>query len=88
MIGIVLAFTILLLLFRSLVFRRRGGKFHRVDVMNRQDGDDGRHESDSADEWPSLVSTDEGSALETKTLSEDERIELAVMQDRVLRMLR
>jgi hypothetical protein len=87
MVGIALAFTGLLLVFRSLFFQRRGGKLYRVHLMNRPDIDDDQHESDSSEEWPSVIGAEQDSASEPGTISEDQRIELAVMQDRIIRML-
>jgi hypothetical protein len=87
MIGIVVAFAGLLLLVRSLLFRRRGGNPYRVYLMNRGDRDDHPRESDSSDEWPSIIGAEEDSGLDRTSLSEAKRIELAVMQDRIIRML-
>ena len=86
MVGIALAFTGLLLVFRSLFFPRRGGKLYRVHLMNRPDIDDDQHESDSSEEWPSVIGAEQDSASEPGTISEDQRIELAVMQDRIIRL--
>ena len=72
-IAIGLAFTCLLIWFRSLLFKRRAGDLHRVYILSRGHDNNGREESNSAD---------------ARILSEDERIELAVMQDRMLRLLR
>ena len=83
MFGIALAFTGLLLVFRSLFFPRRGGKLYRVRLMNRPEIDDDQRESDSSEEWPSGI----GAASETGTISEEKRIELAAMHDRAIRML-
>jgi hypothetical protein len=70
-----------------LLFPRRGGKPYRVRPKNRPDGDDDQHESDSSEEWPSVIGAEQDSASEPGTISEDQRIELAVMQDRIIRML-
>ena len=87
MVGIALAFTGLLLVFRSLFFPRRGERLYRVRLMNRPDIDDDQHESDSSEEWPSVIGAEQDSASEPGTISEDQRIELAVMQDRIIRLL-
>jgi hypothetical protein len=55
MIGVALAFTCLLLLFRNLLFKRRVQSPHRIYLMNPPDGHDSPFESDSSAEWPSII---------------------------------
>lgn len=87
MIGVALAFTCLLLLFRNLLFRRRVQDPHRVYLMSHTDGHDGRYESNSSDEWPSIISAEADSSAQDESVAKDKRIELASMQDRTIRML-
>lgn len=86
MVGIALAFTVLLLFLRSRLFGRLGGMTHRVYLMNRTDGGGGP-ESDCLEEWPSVIDVEDDSDSRKKPLSEDERIELAVAQYRILSLL-
>ena len=87
-IGIALAFTGLLLWFRSFLFKRGAAERHRVYIMCHGRSDNGPDDSNSTDDWPSIIGAEEDSAAPARILSEDERIELAVMQDRMLRLLR
>lgn len=86
MIGLALTFTGLLLLLRALFFPGRSGKPYRIHVLNRPGGDE-RRGTDSSDEWPSMNGAEEDRALETTAISENKCIELAVMNDRIIRML-
>ena len=88
MIGIALVFTGLLLWFRSLLFKRGAGDLHRVYIVRDRHDDNGWDDSNTADGWPSIIGAEEDSVSEGRVLSADERIELAVMQDRMLRLLR
>ncbi|HXM34803.1 MAG TPA: hypothetical protein VN920_06430 [Pyrinomonadaceae bacterium] len=85
--AIALALTCLLLWFRSLLFKRRAGDLHLVYIMSHGQDDNGPNETDSADDWPSIIVAEDDSPVKVSALSEDQRIELAVMQDRMFRLL-
>ena len=87
MIGFAPAFTVLLLVSRSLFFPGRGGQRDRLSLMNRPDTDDNQHDSDSSKEGPSVIGTEQDSTSQTGARSDEKRIELAVMRDRIIRML-
>jgi hypothetical protein len=86
-IAIALAFTCLLLWFRSLLFKRRAGDPHRVYIMSHGHDDGDREDSNSADDWPSIIGAEEDSPVKVSALSADQRIGLAVMQDSMLQLL-
>ena len=88
LMAIALAFTCLLLWFRSLLFKRRAADLHCVYIMSHGHDDNGRDESNSSDDWPSIIVAEEDSPVKVSVLSEDQCIELAVMQDRMLRLPR
>jgi hypothetical protein len=81
--GLIVAMTGLLLLLRSLLVggTSKPNKYQRVYFMSFDDGGDDRQDSD--DEWPSLIGTDETSAPKVSGLSEDERIQLATMEEQI-----
>ena len=87
-VGIALAFTGLLLLLRSLLFRHPAGKSHLVHVMNPTNGGNDRADPGSPEEWPSIIGAEESSDSCAHDLSEEDRIQLAVTQERIFRMLR
>ena len=87
-VGVALAFTGLLLLLRNLLFRRPAGRSHVVHMLNPVDGGNDRPDPGSLEEWPSIIGGEERSVPDSDKLSEEDRIQLAVMQERILRMIR
>lgn len=85
---LILGIPALLLLLRSLLVRGTStpNQQHRVYLMKFDDGGDGTQGSN--DEWPALVGTEEVSSSKVRELSEDERIQLAIMEEQVLRFIR
>jgi len=85
---LVLGTTALLLLLRSLLVRGTSApnQRHRVYLMRVSDGGD--EKQDPNDEWPSVVGTEESSASNVRELSEDDRIQLAIMEEQIFRFIR
>ena len=86
--GLILGTTALLLLLRSLLVRGTSApnQQRRVCLMRFDDGGDEQQDSD--DEWPTLVGTEEAFPAKVRELAEEERIQLAIMEEQIFRFIR
>ena len=86
-IGTTLVLPSLLLLLRMVLFRHPARRSQFGKVVNLKQGN-GRPDPGSPDEWPSNIGAKESSDSCAYVLSEEDRIQIAVMQERIFRLLR
>ncbi len=90
MIGIILAFTclLLLLLLRTLLVKGRipQKEYHRIYFLKLENDGGDSSDGDTPDEWPSVIGI-ESDASPDQATAEERRISWAMMQERIFRLM-